>query len=158
MTPRGGDAADDDVEVEVEVEEGVAPPTGSLEAEGIPEIQGSPPGEPTARDGDEGFIPPGDTPWAADHDVTATALREGGTLDERLALEEPERATPPGPEGIDIVDEDRPDDEPDLVGTAADPSAGASAEEAAMRVVDDAPGATDDEDDDYVAEDGGIAP
>ena len=60
--------------------------------------------------------------------------------------------------GLDVVDEDRPDEEAALVGSGTAPVDGAPAEELAMHVTDDPPGATDDADDGYVAEDGGIAP
>jgi len=165
MSARDDDLTRDDVtgvDNDVEMDEGVARPTGSLAAEGIPDLEGPPGADEGSRDGDEGLIPPGDSPWVADHDdLTATAQREGSTLDERLSLEEPDRPSAPaadlGP-GLDIVDEDRPDHEPDLVGTAAAEIDGAPAEELAMHVVDEAPGATDDEDTGYVAEDGEMAP
>jgi hypothetical protein len=149
------DLLDDD-----ESDEGLAPPTGSLEAEGIPEIQGPAPGQELGDDGDEGFVPPGDAPWAADRDdVTASAQREGSTLDERLALEEPDGPPREAAErGLDVIDEDRPDHEAELVGSGADAFEGAPAEELAMHVTDEAPGATDDDDDGYVAQDGGMAP
>jgi hypothetical protein len=150
---------DDDLDLGDDAsEEPLAPPTGSLEAEGIPEVEGPVPGQPATDDGDEGFIPPGDTPWAVDHDdVTATEQREGSTLDERLALEEPDGPPRAAERGLDVVDDDLVDDEPELVGSATDPIDGAPAEELAMHVTDDAPGATDD-DDGYVAEDGGMEP
>jgi hypothetical protein len=138
----------------------LAPPTGSLDAEGIPEIEGPLPGQERADEGDEGFIPPGDSPWVVDRDdLTASGQREGSTLDERLSLEEPDRRSGDGVErGVDLIDADRTDDEPELVGSIAATVEGAPAEEAAMHVRDDAPGATDDDDDGYVAEDGGMEP
>jgi hypothetical protein len=135
-------------------------PTGSLDAEGIPDHEGPLPTKEMTGDGQDGIIAPGDRPWASEgDDVTAAGQREGSTLDERLALEEPD-----GPVarddvgGVDVIDEDRPDDEPDLVGGLATAGDGAPAEELAMHVRDDAPGGTDDDDDGYVAEDGGMAP
>jgi hypothetical protein len=110
-------------------------------------------------DGDEGCVPPGDSPWAVDRDdLTATEQREGRTLDERLALEQPDAPSPAPERGIDVVDHDRPDDEPEMVGSVAAPADGAPAEELAMHVTDDAPGATDGADDGYVAPDGAIEP
>lgn len=161
MSAREDDLTTDaDLLDDEDTDHGVSEPTGSLEAEGIPEIQGPASGQELGDDGDEGFVPPGDAPWAADRDdVTASAQREGSTLDERLALEEPDGPPRAGVErGLDVVDEDRPDDEAELVGSGADALEGAPAEELAMHVTDEAPGATDDDDDGYVAEDGGMAP
>jgi hypothetical protein len=136
------------------------PPTGSLEAEGIPDLEGPLPSKEETGDGQEGVVAPGDRPWVVDgDDMTAAGQREGSTLDERLALEEPDRvAARDDVTGLDVVDEDRPDDEPDLVGSLATADEGAPAEERAMHVRDDAPGGTDDDDDGYVADDGGMAP
>jgi hypothetical protein len=118
------------------------------------------PEEDAAGDGQEGIVPPGDRPWASeDPDITAEGQREGLSLDRRLAMDEPDRQRRLGDEeAIELIDEDRPDDEPRLVGDAVDPISDASAEERAMRVRSDAPGATDDDDDGYVSADGGIAP
>jgi hypothetical protein len=158
MSAREDDLTTDADLLDDDTEEGVAEPTGSLDAEGIPEIQGPASGQELGDD-DEGFVPPGDAPWAADRDVTASAQREGNTLDERLALEEPDGPAGAGVErGLDMIDEDRPDDEAELVGSSADAFEGAPAEELAMHVTDEPPGATDDDDDGYVAPDGGMAP
>jgi len=160
MTARRDETPDDlDLDDVAEpIEEPLPAPTGSLEAEGIPEIEGPLPGQERTDDGDEGFVPPGDSPWVADRDLTASAQREGSSLDERLALEVPDRPERPVDRGLDIVDEDRPDDEAELVGSATEVGDAAPAEELAMRVADEAPGATDDDDDGYVAEDGGMEP
>jgi hypothetical protein len=144
----------------VDEDDQLVAPTGSLDAEGIPDHEGPLASKEMTGDGQEGIVAPGDRPWASEgDDVTAAGQREGSTLDERLALEEPDRPVVTGEiAGLEIVDEDRPDDEPDLVGGLADAGEGASAEELAMHVRDDAPGGTDDGDDGYVAEDGGMAP
>jgi hypothetical protein len=137
------------------------PPTGSLEAEGIPDLEGPLPSKEETGDGQDGVVAPGDRPWVVDGDeVTAAGQREGSTFDERLALEQPDVPLTGADdvEGLDVVDEDRPDDEPELVGSLATADEGASAEERAMHVRDDAPGGTDDDDDGYVADDGGMAP
>jgi hypothetical protein len=140
--------------------EDVDAPTGSLDAEGIPDHEGPLPQKEATGDGQDGIVAPGDRPWAAeDHDVTAEGQREGSTLDERLSLEEPDRMRPSeDAEAIELVDEDRTDDEPAMVGDLAGTAGDVPAEELAMHVTEDPPGATDDDDDGYVAEDGGMAP
>jgi hypothetical protein len=111
----------------------------------------------------EDDMTPGDTPRGADDDaVTPAGQRGGAGLERRLASEEPDRPRTPeeAPEGSEgeILDEDRPDEEPDLVGTLAgtedDPIPGEEdtlpAEEQAVEVSETAPGATDDVSDGYV--------
>jgi hypothetical protein len=110
----------------------------------------------------EDDMTPGDRPRGADDDaVTPAGQRGGAGLERRLASEEPDRPrTPEEPEGSEgeILDEDRPDEEPDLVGTLAgtedDPIPGEEdtlpAEEQAVEVSETAPGATDDVSDGYV--------
>lgn len=110
---------------------------------------------------------------AEDEAVTAEEQRQGRSLDDRLAEETPDRPTrsedvPPG----ELVDEDRPDTEGELVSAMAeaDPDEltaetddvvetveeeGPAAEELAVDVRDSAPGGTDDESDGYVREEGG---
>ena len=109
---------------------------------------------------DEETLPetPPDAPRGVDDDVTAAEQRAGDSLSERLAMEQPDRPGDPAEVGLEIVDLDGPDAEPELVGDAANAGDEPSAEEAAMRVSDAAPGATDDDDDGYVADDGAIAP
>ena len=152
-------ARDDELDAAEPADEAPAAPTGSLEAEGIPEVEGPLPGRERGDDGDEGFVPPGDSPWAVDRDdLTAAEQREGSTLDERLAIEQPDAPSSAIERGLDFVDHDHPDDEPELVGSATAPGDGAPAEELAMHVTDDPPGATDDADDGYVGTDGAIEP
>ena len=85
-----------------------------------------------------------------EHDLTTEALRRGSGLDERLREE---RGARDNKDEVDSVpaELDETDEEPDMV---ADPSLLGSedgpfipAEEAALHVVEDAPGATDHPDD-----------
>jgi len=84
-----------------------------------------------------------------EHDTTTEALRQGSGLDERLKEERGAGST--DPERLVPTELDQVDDEPDMV---ADPSMLGDengpfvpGEEAAMHVVEDAPGATDHPDD-----------
>jgi hypothetical protein len=99
--------------------------------------------------------PPPDRPAGVDEETTAREQRRGRTLDERLADERPEGDAAPGPGGAgSLVDRDRPDVEPELVGELSErpDDAEPAAEEAAMSVRREAPGGTDDESDGYVTE------
>jgi hypothetical protein len=137
---------------------GPEPASTSLDAEGIPDHEGPLDTKVASGDGQEGLVPPGDAPLGADRAVTAAEQRDGSTLDERLAIEEPDRPATPDRPSPELVDEDRPDDEADLVGAVGGTNDGISAEEAAVHLTEDPPGATDDDDDGYVAEDGSMAP
>ena len=159
MSRREDAAPQDELDADLGPEP-VEPASTSLDAEGIPDHEGPLDAKTATGDGQEGLIPPGEAPLGADRDVTATEQREGSTLDERLAIEEPDgdagsAADRPSPE---LLDGDRPDDEPELVGALGGTNDGISAEESAMHVTEDPPGATDDDDDGYVAEDGTMAP
>jgi hypothetical protein len=92
-----------------------------------------------------------DRPLGVDEHTTAAEALEGDSLDERLAREMPDRGGRRPPEPTTIADEDGPDLEPELVGEAVEAGGVAAPEEAAMRVRERPPGATDHEDD-YVEE------
>jgi hypothetical protein len=92
-----------------------------------------------------------DRPLGAEDHTTAEEGLEGDTLDERLAREVPDRGGRRPEEPTAIVEEDEPDDEPELVGELGEAEDIMSPEEAAMHVRDRAPGATDHPDD-YVDE------
>jgi hypothetical protein len=92
-----------------------------------------------------------DRPLGAEDHTTAEEGLEGDTIDERLAREVPDRGGR-RPEGATaIVEDDEPDDEPELVGELGEAEDIVSPEEAAMHVRNRAPGATDHPDD-YVDE------
>src|SRR5678816_2188740 len=87
---------------------------------------------------------------AEDH-TTSEEVLEGDSLDERLAREVPDRGGRRPEDPTAIVEEDGPDDEPELIGELGESESPMSPEEAAMHVRDRAPGATDHPDD-YVEE------
>jgi hypothetical protein len=95
-----------------------------------------------------------DAPLGAEGHTTAAEQLDGVTLDEALARER--RETDLGePKSVDVVTElDEPDHEPQMVGDDVEQVEGwVPAEEAAMRTVEDPPGATDDASDGYVDDD-----
>jgi hypothetical protein len=72
------------------MDERVAP---SLEAEGIPDHEGPLPEKAATGDAQEGIYPPQDHYVGAEaHGVTVNEAREGASLDERLAAEQPDPA------------------------------------------------------------------
>jgi hypothetical protein len=97
-----------------------------------------------------------DGPMGADGPTTAAEQRRGESLEEALARE----AKPSdddelgGAKRFEVLSEvDAPDDEPQLLGgETAQVDGWLAAEEAAMQVVEDAPGATSDASDGYVDE------
>ena len=109
-----------------------------------------PPPDPSDEDQLEGLeerIGSMDRPLGAEDHTTAAEGVAGDTLDERLAREEPDRRGRRATEPTIIADEDRPDADPELIGEEAGNGGLTGPEEAAMHVVEDAPGATDHEDD-----------
>jgi hypothetical protein len=132
-----------------------SPVEDSPEDEGIPDHGGPAPGKQETGDPQEGLLPPGDEPQAAEgFGTTAEEQREGESLDEKLEeeapdgdLEEPRqmgRLVEPG-SGVS----DREKDE--VAEEAEDDRAGLSAEEAAMRDEDE-PGGLTGGPDQYVEE------
>ncbi|HEX6843565.1 MAG TPA: hypothetical protein VF235_00475 [Actinomycetota bacterium] len=97
----------------------------------------------------EGWLEDRDRSFSEQHDPTAGAGRRGSTLDERLAEELPEVAAASPPQLVDVggAAEDGLDDVAELVATSAGAPGRPAPEEAAMRIVDRAPGATDHPDD-----------
>ena len=92
-----------------------------------------------------------DRPLGAEDHTTAEEGLEGDSLEERLARELPDRGGRRPEEPTAIVEEDEPDDEPEMVGELGEAEGVVSPEEAALHVRDRAPGATDHPDD-YVEE------
>ena len=101
-----------------------------------------------ADDGDEleATIMQADRAFAAESvGTTAEEGLEGESLDQRLAEERPDRPTVD--ETLSVVDEGVSDEEDELVGDAVTQrDEFASPEEAAMSVLDSAPGAADHDD------------
>ena len=84
--------------------------------------------------------------------ATAAGQLDGESIDERIRREQPDRPRrdrDPDAAGR-IVNEDEPDDEPELVGDAAEEEIDLSTEEAAVHLRPNAPGGTDDASDGYV--------
>lgn len=118
-------------------------PGADPEDEGIPDLQDGTPEQQWSSDPQQESVP-GDEPTAAmAHGTTANEAREGESLDERLAEEEPEPdpAVPPGPPeeraGL-LYDEPDPDRarEQDVYSQEGT-THGLSAEEDAVRIRDE---------------------
>jgi hypothetical protein len=94
-----------------------------------------------------------DRPLGIDDRTTATEQVEGDSLDEALAREARVRDSNDlgDPKRFEaLIDEDEPDEEPELIGEEAPQVDGVqSAEEAAVRIRNDAPGGADDANDGY---------
>jgi hypothetical protein len=130
-----------------------------LEDEGIPDHEGPLPAKVRTGDQQDGMIPPGDRPRAADEfGTTAAEQLRGESLTARLDEEEPEDAIPPtdrdDPGQLTERGDAETDDEAELVASAFEDVPGESAEEAAVRAVreGEVPGAYDAPDDGYVEE------
>jgi hypothetical protein len=114
----------------------------SLDAEGVPDLEGPLPEKADTGDPQEGVTPPADHPTAsADWGTTAEEQRQGEPARLRVAREEPDPST--DPEAIAHVGDFDPestaglDDEDDVEGAEvfeSDPHLGRSAEEAALHV------------------------
>jgi hypothetical protein len=94
-----------------------------------------------------------DRPLGLDDRTTATEQLEGDSLDEALAREARvrDRNDLGDPKRFDaLIEEDEPDEEPELLGEETPQVDGVlPAEEAAMRIRNDAPGGADDPNDGY---------
>lgn len=106
--------------------------------------------ENTGDDADD-YSPPDEPEGSFEDATTASGALEGETIDERLARERPDRGGRRRESVGRLADEDRPDDEPELVGEMSEEDDDElTGEEAAMRIRRDAPGGTDDASDGYV--------
>ena len=146
-------------------------PTGpTLDDEGIPDLEGPLADKEMTGDPQEGASPPSDRPASFDYGVTGREDAEGEPISVRVQREVPDvvhadevdeavrlvdlEADADGePEGDDYD----PDDDGELVAGVEEPGVtGLSAEEAAVHVRDDAPGAVWGSDS-YVTDDDGDA-
>lgn len=114
----------------------------SLDAEGIPDLEGPLPEKAATGDPQEGTPPPSDRPAAADYGVTAEEQSRPEPLDQRLAREVPDTARPDNRGTVVVAPEDEDvglfDDEKDVVARSGDDAGqGLSAEEAAVHIVDE---------------------
>jgi hypothetical protein len=116
----------------------------SLDAEGIPDLEGPLPGKAATGDPQEGTPPPSDHPAAADYGVTAEEQSHAEPLDEKVRREVPDvEVRADDDPTIVVAPEDEAIDDPvdvekDAVARGVDPETeGLSAEEAAVHVVDE---------------------
>jgi hypothetical protein len=128
--------------------------TEGPEDEGIPDLDPALPAKERTGDAQEGQVLPRDHSRATERTgVTGAEQREGASLDERLAEEEDEQARSREQagrlveEGTGLTDQEKDE----VADEAEEDQQGLSAEEAAVRVEDDAPGGVD-RSDSYVQE------
>src|SRR3984893_2110122 len=115
-----------------------------LDSEGQPDLLGALPGKEITGDAQEGEVPPRDYKQAPDDYFYQD------TLDERLREEVPDRVSPDVAE-VRLVD-DESEDGGELRSEKGDEGGYPSAEEAAMHIVDNAPGAVDKKIDSYTGD------
>jgi hypothetical protein len=120
---------------------GELPENEDLDSEGQPDLIGALPGKEITGDAQEGQVPPGDYWRDPDH---------RDTLDERLAEERPDVVRADVQE-VRLLDEEA-EGEGDEVSEFGDEGGYPSAEEAAMHIVDEAPGAVDKKIDSYTGD------
>ena len=121
------------------------PENEDLDSEGQPDLEGALPGKEITGDAQEGEIPPGDHYQALDDRVHID------TLDERLREEVPDR-TSADVEEVRLLDDESEDGGGELRSELGDEGGYPSAEEAAMHVVKEAPGAVDRKIDSYTGD------
>ncbi|HYM51393.1 MAG TPA: hypothetical protein VET65_12600 [Candidatus Limnocylindrales bacterium] len=115
-----------------------------LDAEGLPDLDGALPADPTAH---EGLIPP------RDHKQAPDDYWHQDSLDERLREEVPDRVRDAEePPRLQDAETENPESGSDWQVPAGDEGGAPSAEEAAIRVSERAPGALDNPRDSYTGE------
>jgi hypothetical protein len=129
----------------------------ALDAEGVPDLEG--PLETKASTGDpqEGVPAPSNTPHSFMHGVTDNEQRRGESIATRVEHEQPDfglaevgSADDEPVVLIDDADDGIADLEKDLVAVASSDEPSLSAEEAAVHVLDEAPGGVDYPRDSYL--------
>jgi hypothetical protein len=115
-----------------------------LDSEGQPDLMGALPGKEITGDAQEGEVPPRDYKQAPDD------YFHQDTLDERLREEVPDRLSA-DVEEVRLID-DESEDGGELRSEKGDEGGYPSAEEAAMHIVDDAPGAVNKKIDSYTGD------
>jgi hypothetical protein len=121
------------------------PEDEDLDSEGQPDLMGALEQKEITGDAQEGEIPPRDYKQAPDD------YFHQDTLDERLREEVPDRVTA-DVEQIRLLDDDFEDGGGELRSEKGDEGGYPSAEEAAMHVVDEAPGAVNKKIDSYTGD------
>jgi hypothetical protein len=132
--------------------------TRTLDEEGIPDLQGPLPEKEATGDPQEGGAPPSEVPASLDYGTTAREEHDREPLDRRLTRELPDVRDPSEDVGdhggVVLIEEDEgaaTDNDADMAARGADPGLeGLSAEESAVRIEAEAPGATTDDDPGYV--------
>jgi hypothetical protein len=119
------------------------PENVDLDSEGIPPLEGALPEKEITGDPQEGIWPPRDYP------LSERVLRQD-TLDDRLRAEMPDRVRADDQPALVIDDE--PETGADIDAELSDDEIYPAAEEAAVHVVDKAPGAVDPDVDSYTGE------
>jgi hypothetical protein len=116
-----------------------------LDSEGQPDLMGALPQKEITGDAQEGEVPPRDYKQASDD------YFHQDTLDERLREEVPDRVRPDAEE-VRLVDDESEDGGGELRSEPGDEGGYPSAEEAAMHVVKEAPGAVNRKIDSYTGD------
>jgi hypothetical protein len=119
------------------------PENVDLDSEGIPPLEGALPEKEITGDPQEGIWPP------RNYSLADRVLRQD-TLDDRLREELPDRVHPDDKPALVIDDE--PESGNDIDAELADDEVYPSAEEAAVHVVEEPPGAVDRDTDSYTGE------
>jgi hypothetical protein len=129
----------------------------ALDEDGIPDLAGPLPEKAATGDPQEGVPPPSDRPVSFDWGVTQAEDDFGEPVSVRVSRERPDigaggelRADEDQIVLLDDADDGIEDREKDLVAGVSTDEPSLSAEEAALHVVDDAPGAVDRETDSYL--------
>ncbi|MEA2635181.1 MAG: hypothetical protein QOH92_1948 [Chloroflexota bacterium] len=116
-----------------------------LDSEGQPDLIGALPEKEITGDAQEGEVPPRDYKQAPDD------YFHQDTLDERLREEVPDRLSA-DVEEVRLIDDESEDGGGELRSEKGDEGGYPSAEEAAMHIVDEAPGAVDKKIDSYTGD------
>lgn len=121
------------------------PEDEDLDSEGQPDLMGALPGKQITGDAQEGEVPPRDYKQASDD------YFHQDTLDERLREEVPDGIRPDAEE-VRLIDGESEEGGGELRSELGDEGGYPSAEDAAMHVVDEAPGAVDRKTDSYTGD------
>jgi hypothetical protein len=118
------------------------PENVDLDSEGVPPLEGALPEKEITGDSQEGIWPPRDRPLAP--------LLRTDTLDDRLREEVPDRVRPDDQPALLIDDE--PETGNDIDAELSDDEIYPAAEEAAVHIVEEPPGAVDPDIDSYTGD------
>ena len=118
------------------------PENVDLDSEGVPSLEGALPQKEITGDAQEGVWPPRDYPLSP--------LLRNDTLDDRLRVERPDRVRPDDQPAL-LVD-DEPETGDDIEAELSADEIYPPAEEAAVHIVDELPGAVDRDVDSYTGE------